>query len=291
MGETLTAPDGTAIPVDPADQQFAAAMAAPEPGERPAYPSPRRRDPEAPHGRNDDGTPKAPYGTKPDGKPRVGPPGPGRGKTGPRDARTEKPAAASKPAPPSGRGEDAEGARARRAADAQTSLELLSAIGTIYSMLSLSRSAAAYKIADAKADKPGKERQTRIYQRAQVIQLDAAACALHAEGVGTGAAQAAASNAMAAALVDRLALFNGVASVGMAFLPLVYQVIANHAPKETRDNFPPELLTLGVLPPNLLMEKLEAQNAVKMAKAQAAILEEKQAAELELDRLRGTEAA
>lgn len=291
MGETLTGPGGKQIPVDPADQAFAGAMAAPEPGQRPDYPAPKRRDPEAPHGRNDDGTPKAPYGTKPDGTIRISAPGPGRGKTGPRDAGrvqrpdSGKPAAARPPA------EDAEAARARRATDAQTTLELISAAGTIYSMLSLSRSSAAYKLAEAKADKAAMQRQANAYARAQVVQLDAAACALHAEGCGAGAAAAAASNAMAAALVDRLALFNGVASVGMAFLPLVYQVIANHAPKETRDNFPPELLTLGVLPPKLLLEKLEAQNAVKMAQMQANILAERQAAESELERLRGAAAA
>jgi hypothetical protein len=285
--ETLTGPNG-AIATDPDEQAFAAAMATPEPAAQPDYPAPRRRDPDAPHGREADGTPKAPYGLKSDGTPRVTPPGPGRGKTGPQaGARVQKPgtpaapSSSSKPA-----AETADAARARRAQDATTALELLSAAGTLWSMFSLTRSAAAYRLAESKADKPAMLKAERTHGRAQVMQLDAAACALHAEGVGAGAAQAAASNAMAAALVDRLALFNGVASVGMAILPLVYQIVANHAPKEAQDNFPPELMTLGVLPPPLLLEKLQAQNAVKMAQAQASILAEKQAAESELERLR-----
>ena len=72
----------------------------------------------------------------------------------------------------------------------------------------------------------------------------------------------------------------------LAVLPLVYQIVANHAPREVKDDFPAELLTLGVLPPNLLLEKLQAQNAVKMARAQTEILAEKQAAEAELEELR-----
>jgi len=49
---------------------------------------------------------------------------------------------------------------------------------------------------------------------------------------------------------------------------------------------PPQLLSLGVLPPSLLLEKLQAQNVAKMARAQAAILAEKQAAEADLAALR-----
>lgn len=296
VAETLTGPDGAQIAIDPGEQQFAAAMAAPEPGkgDKPDFPAPRRRDPVAPHGREDDGTPKAPFGLKADGTPRISPAGPGRGKTGARDVSRVQ-AADSKPkaAAPAGRGqgEDPGAAHARRAADATTTLELLSAAGTIWSMFSLTRAAAANKAAQAKADKPLIAKTAQAYERAQVMQLDAAACALHAEPVGAGAAQAAASNRFAAALIDRLVLFNGAAAVGIAFLPLVYQVVANHAPRETRENFPPELLTLGVLPPALLLEKLQAQNAVKMAQAQAAILHEKQEAETELERLRTAAAA
>lgn len=297
MAETLTAPGGAQIPVDPAEQAFAAAMAAPEPGEKPDYPGPRKRDHDAPHGRNDDGTPKTPYGLKPDGKPRVVPPGPGRGKTGPNEAARVQKSGAGEPAKPAAAGkahataEDAATAHIRRAADAQTTLELLSAAGTLYSMFSLTRSAAANAAAQAKGDKTAMAKTAASYQRAQVMQLDAAAFALHAEGVGESCAAAAGQNAMAAALVDRLALFNGVAGVGLAVLPLVYQLVANHAPAEAKENFPPELLSLGVLPPNLLLEKLQAQNAVKMARAQAEILAERQFAEAELEALREQAAA
>lgn len=296
VAETLTGPDGAQIAIDPGEQQFAAAMAAPEPGkgDKPDFPAPRRRDPVAPHGREDDGTPKAPFGLKADGTPRISPAGPGRGKTGARDVSRVQ-AADSKPkaAAPAGRGqgEDPGAAHARRAADATTTLELLSAAGTIWSMFSLTRAAAANKAAQAKADKPLIAKTAQAYERAQVMQLDAAACALHSEGVGASAAAAAASNAMAAALVDRLSLFNGVASVGMAVLPLVYQIVANHAPRETKEAFPPELMALGVLPPDLLLEKLNAQNAVKMARAHAEILAERVQAEQQLADLREQAAA
>lgn len=82
MGEALATADGTAIDLGDVDvdREFAAAMAAPEPGEAPDYPAPpRKKDPDAPHGRADDGTPLAPYGYKPDGRPRMVAAGPGRG--------------------------------------------------------------------------------------------------------------------------------------------------------------------------------------------------------------------
>lgn len=288
MAETLTGAGGAPIAVDPGEQQFHAAMAAPEPGQRPDYPAPRARDKDAPHGRNEDGTPKAPFGLKSDGTPRVSAPGPGRGRTGARDAsRVQKPEAPKAGGKAAAAAETADEARARRAQDATTTLELLGGMGTLWSMFRLTGASVANKAAQAKGDKPAMTRTAAQYQRAQVMQLDAAACVLHAEGVGASAAMAAASNAMAAALVDRLALFNGVASVGMAVLPLVYQVVANHAPPEAKENFPPELMALGVLPPDLLLEKLQAQNAVKMARAQSEILAEKQAAEDELEQLRG----
>jgi hypothetical protein len=62
-----------------AEDQFRAAlekdagMASP-----PAPPPPPRRDPDAPHGRDDQGQPLAPYGSKADGTPRIKPAGPGR---------------------------------------------------------------------------------------------------------------------------------------------------------------------------------------------------------------------
>lgn len=48
-------------------------------------PPPRIEDPDAPHGRAEDGTPNAPYGHRADGRPRIKPPGPGRG------GKTDKP--------------------------------------------------------------------------------------------------------------------------------------------------------------------------------------------------------
>lgn len=90
MPEGLSLADGTAVDLDHAGQQFAAAMAAPEPqnGQQPDYPRPRRRkDPEAPFGRNDDGSPVAPHGFGANGKPRQNPPGPGRGGKGHADAK------------------------------------------------------------------------------------------------------------------------------------------------------------------------------------------------------------
>lgn len=286
MAETLTGPGGKPITVDPDEQKFAAAMSAPEPGQAPDHPAPKRRDNDAPHGRNADGTPKTPYGVKSDGTPRISAPGPGRGKTG---AREQKPDAGKGGA--SGQAETADEARARRAADATATFELLSGAGTLWAMFSLTRAGAAFKAADAKGDKAAAARAETAYGRAQVMQLDAATCALHADPCGASVAQAAQANAFAAALVDRLALFNGVASVGMAFLPMIYQFVANHAPAEAKDQFPPELLALGVLPPKLLLEKLQAQNAVKMAHAQAEILAEKTAAEAELEELRAQSAA
>lgn len=54
---------------------------------------PRRPDPEAPHGRAEDGSPMAPYGMKADGTPRLKPAGPGRG------GKTDKPRVEDSPAP------------------------------------------------------------------------------------------------------------------------------------------------------------------------------------------------
>lgn len=285
MAETLTGPGGAAIAVDPDEQKFAAAMSGPEPGAAPDRPPPRRRDPAAPHGLDDAGKPKAPYGLKDDGTPRITPAGPGRGKKGPDGGRQQR---ADTPKPAA----EAPGeARARRAADAQTTLELLSGAGTLYSMFKLTRAGAAFKLAEAKGDKAAAAKAEKGYRSGQVVQLDAATCALHAETCGASAAEVSESNRYAAALVDRLELFNGVASVTMAFLPMIYQFVVNHAPAEAKDNFPPELLTLGVLPPKLLLEKLEAQNKVKMARAQAAILAEKTAAETELEEMRAAAAA
>jgi hypothetical protein len=289
MAEGLTTPDGKAIAADPDDRAFAAAMAAPEPGQQPDYRPPARRDREAPHGRDAEGKPLAPHGVKADGTPRLVPPGPGRGHSRKNDAaRVQKTA----PGPqPGASALDPAAVRARRAQDATDTLELLSAAGSLYAMISGARNRAAFEKARAAGNKPLQDKAAAAIERTAVIQLDAAACALHAETAGPAIADVAGRNAFTAALVDRLALFNGVASVGIAVLPLVYQVIANHAPREVRDHLPPELLQLGVLPPALLLEKLQAQNAVKMARAQAEILAEKNAAEAELAGLRDQAAA
>jgi len=72
MPEGLATEDGAAIDLDRAEQEFARAMAAPEPGE-PEAPAPPKRAPadeEAPFGRKLDGTPKKAPGGRPV-KPRV----------------------------------------------------------------------------------------------------------------------------------------------------------------------------------------------------------------------------
>lgn len=61
-------------------------------------PAPPRRsaaDPEAPHGRGDDGQPLAPYGMRGDGRPRIKPAGPGRGGKADRPRVTEVAASAA----------------------------------------------------------------------------------------------------------------------------------------------------------------------------------------------------
>ena len=120
---------------------------------------------------------------------------------------------------------------------------------SLLAMLGSSRAVAQYTAAQAKNDEKRMNAAASMQDRCLVLQLDGAACAIHAESVGPSMAEMAESNKLVAAMVDRLALFNGVASVGIAMMPLVYQVVANHAPKETRDNMPPQLLSLGVLPP------------------------------------------
>ena len=293
MAEGLVNADGQAVALDPSEQQFAAAMAAPEPGTRPDYPAPPKRDPAAPHGRDAQGTPLAPHGVKADGTPRMVPPGPGRGHKSRDDtARVQKAGGKtiSKPAPQTVAA-DPDALRARRAGDAQTTLELFSAGASLLAMIRSAKARASYEAARL-AEKPQLMKAATVsHEKATIIQLDAAAAAIHAEPVGASLAELADRNSWAAVIVDRLSLVNGVASVGMALLPLVYQLTANHAPPEARDNLPPELMQLGVLPPSLLMEKLAAQNAVKMARAQSMILAERAEAEAELAQLREQVAA
>ena len=279
MPETLTSQDGAAVPMDP---EFARAMAAPEPGAKPDYPAPPKRDPKAPHGYDGDGKPKAPYGFKADGVPRQVPAGPGK------PSRQDK---ARVQAPIKSNNVNVDPTvKVRRAEDATTTFELLSAGASLLAMMGSSRAIANHTTAEAAGNTPKMKAAVALADRCQTLQLDAAACAIHAEALGPSLAEMAEKNRLVGALVDRLALFNGVASVGIAVMPLVYQLAANHAPVEARDNLPPQLLQLGVLPPTLLMEKLEAQNAVKMARAQSAILAEKQAAEAELAELRDNQA-
>jgi hypothetical protein len=296
--EGLVAADGKAVPLDPAEQVFAAAMAAPEPGQQADYPAPPRRDPDAPHGRGDDGNPLAPFGlNQKTGRPNITKPGPGRPRTPGDQARVQKPGSAQPsmqpkgklpaPPPPPGPAE----IRVRRAGDAQTTLELLGAGASLFAMIGSARAQARWQIAQLAKDENAGKLAAAAHEKATVLQLDAAACSLNAEPVGASLADLADQNKWAAMIVDRLGLVNGVASVGMAILPLIYQITANHAPPAARDNLPPELMQLGVLPPKMLMEKLQAQNAVKMARVQAAILAEKIEAEAELADLREQVAA
>ena len=284
MPEGLINADGQAVALDPAELEFARAMAAPEPNQKPDYPAPPKRDVEAPHGRDKDGSPIAPFGfNKSTGRPNISKPGPGRPARSAHDKPREQKTGTQQPDP----GE----IKIRRASDAQTTLELLGAGLSLMAMVGAAKATAQYQAAQlAKNENQAKAAQVK-HETATVRQLDAAACSLNAEPVGASLAELSEQNHWAAMIVDRLSLVNGVASVGMAVLPLVYQITANHAPAQARDNLPPELMTLGVLPPGLLMEKLAAQNAVKMARAQSAILAERAEAEAELAQLRESVAA
>jgi hypothetical protein len=187
----------------------------------------------------------------------------------PRPPAPSKPS--TSPAPPTS---------STRAQEVTTTFELLGAGLTLWSMMKGSQARGAYERAGD--DKAKKNAAAKAVNSAQVMQLDAAALQIHAEGSGAAVAGIADQNEFVAALVDRLKFLNGVGGVAVSLLPLVYQVMANHAPPEARDNMPPELMSLGVLPPKMLLEKLEAQNKAKMARMQAEILREQKQAEDEL---------
>lgn len=197
---------------------------------------------------------------------------------------SSRPSSPSRPGPPKPQtpSRTAESLTTKRAEAATTTLDLMSAGLTLWSMMSGARAKQVY---DKATDPRIKAKAEKAYNKAQVMQLDAAALSIHSEGTGLAVAEAAGQNQFVGALVDRLELVNGVGSVAISVLPLVYQLMANHAPAEARDNMPPELMQMGVLPPKMLMEKLEAQNAAKRARLQAAILREQKTAEDELRKL------
>lgn len=129
----------------------------------------------------------------------------------------------------------------------------------------------------------------------QPMQLDAMAVGLHAETVAPGLAEFAERNRFVAMLVDRADAVTGVAGLLTAALPLVYQVVVNHAPKTRRlpdgkevpNELPPQLIEMGVFPPEMLLERYRANVALKVARAQAKILRDTQAAQEEVAHLRG----
>lgn len=84
------------------DAAFEAALSSDAGRDVPAdIPAPPRteRDPEAPHGRAEDGSPLAPFGVKQDGTPRLREPGPGRPKADAPRVQTSAPAAKGAAAP------------------------------------------------------------------------------------------------------------------------------------------------------------------------------------------------
>lgn len=128
------------------------------------------------------------------------------------------------------------------------------------------------------------------------LQLDSMAFGIHAGTVGPSLAQFAEKNSFAAALIDRSNIVTGAAGIGMAIMPLIYQVMANHraGPQTTDDGtvttpeFPPLLLQMGILPPHMLAAQYQADLELKMAQRQAEILRKTQAAKDELARLQTT---
>ncbi len=98
------APGSAPAPAPPASDAaaaFQAALRRDAVANPPEMPAPPRiavsADPDAPHGRGEDGAALAPYGVKADGRPRIKPAGPGRGNRSPDDRPNETRAAASSP--------------------------------------------------------------------------------------------------------------------------------------------------------------------------------------------------
>lgn len=127
----------------------------------------------------------------------------------------------------------------------------------------------------------------------QSLQLDAMAVGLHAENIAPGLADFAEKNSFVAALLDRADAVTGIAGLMTAALPLVYQIMVNHAPRTKRGadggeipNEPPAaLMQMGVYPPQMLAQNYRAQVDLKVAQAQARMLRETQDAQQEVERL------
>lgn len=128
----------------------------------------------------------------------------------------------------------------------------------------------------------------------QTLQLDAMAVGIHAESTGNGLAEFAERNTFVAALLDRASVVTGAAGLLMGAMPLLYQVLANHAPKTKKDpatgeivanELPPQLMAMGVLPPDMLFKRYQANVALKVAKMQERMAAETRAAEDEAQRL------
>lgn len=173
-----------------------------------------------------------------------------------------------------------------READAENVSDFLNIIAAGASLFAMMSGAGAKSAHEKATTVEDKNKAAKKYNASLTMQLDAAALTIHAEDVGAGIAEIAHTNDFIGTAVSHLESINGIGGVAVSVLPLVYQIVANHAPAEVRDDLPPELMQMGVLPPNMLMERLQAKNAAKMARVQAVILREKQEAEAEVERLR-----
>lgn len=128
----------------------------------------------------------------------------------------------------------------------------------------------------------------------QTLQLDAMALGIHAESTGMGAAEFAERNTFVTMLLDRASAVTGAFGLLAGAMPLLYQVVANHAPKTKKDpatgeivpnELPPQLMAMGVLPPEMLFKKYQANVALKVARMQERMASEIRQAEDEVQRL------